>query len=84
MLRDHLVDERAAGLAKAAEPSEPHSMDPAYSATDEFNRELAVRLLSGEQDAFYQVDSAMKRIMAGTRVAMERRATRHKKLCADL
>ena len=65
-LRDHFVDERAAELAEAAEPIEPHSMDPADSASDEFDHELAVSLLSGGQDALYQVDSAMKRIAAGT------------------
>jgi RNA polymerase-binding transcription factor DksA len=65
-LRDLLIDERAAGLAEAAEPIEPHSMDPADSATDEFNHELAVSLLSGEQDAIYEVDAALKRIAAGT------------------
>lgn len=65
-LRDHLLDERAVELAEAAHPIEPHSMDQADSATDEFNRALAVSLLSGEQDALYEVDAAMRRITAGT------------------
>jgi RNA polymerase-binding transcription factor DksA len=65
-LRDLLLDERSARLAEAAEPIEPHSMDPAESATDEFNHELAVSLLSGEQDALYEVDSAIRRILSNT------------------
>jgi RNA polymerase-binding transcription factor DksA len=65
-LRDHLVDERAADLAEAAEPIERHSMDPADSASDEFDHVLAVSLLSGEQDAIYEVESAIRRILNGT------------------
>jgi RNA polymerase-binding transcription factor DksA len=64
-LREHLVDQRSAALAEAATPIESHSMDPTDSATDEFDRELAVSLLSGEQDALYAVDSAIKRITTG-------------------
>jgi RNA polymerase-binding transcription factor DksA len=75
-LRDHLVDERAAGLAEAAEPIEPHSMDPADSATDEFDHALAVSLLSGEQDALYEVDAAMHRILDGTYGVCERTGRR--------
>ncbi|MEQ1851894.1 MAG: TraR/DksA C4-type zinc finger protein [Chthoniobacteraceae bacterium] len=65
-LRDQLLDEKAVGLDAGADPIEPHSMDPADSATDEFDRALAVRLLSGEQDALYEVEAAIQRILNGT------------------
>ncbi len=65
-LRDHLVDDLRLKLAAAAEPIEPHSMDPADSATDESDRTLAVSLLSGENDALHEVDSAIRRIRQGT------------------
>ena len=75
-LRDHLVDDLCLKLAAATEPIEPHSMDPAESATDESNRALAVSLLSGERDALHEVDSAMRRILAGTYGICERSGKR--------
>jgi RNA polymerase-binding protein DksA len=65
-LRERLADERAGQAAEAAEPLEPHSMDIADSATDEFDHDLALGLLSREQDALYEVDAALRRIADGT------------------
>jgi len=65
-LRDHLLDERAVALAEAAEPIERHSMDPADSATDEYDHALAATLLTGEQNALYELEAARRRIVAGT------------------
>ena len=65
-LRDHLLDDLSLRHAAAAEPIEPHSMDPADSASDESDRALAVSLLSGEHDALHGVDSALRRIREGT------------------
>jgi RNA polymerase-binding transcription factor DksA len=59
-LRDQLLDE------KVAEPIGRHSMDQADSASDEFDRALAVSLLSGEEDALHEVDAAIQRILNGT------------------
>lgn len=65
-LRDQLLDEKAVELAGAAEPIGRHSLDQADSASDEFDRALAVSLLSGEEDALQEVDAAIQRILNGT------------------
>ena len=49
-----------------AEPLEPHSMNEADSATDEFDHDLALTQLSAEQDALYEVNEALKRILNGS------------------
>jgi RNA polymerase-binding protein DksA len=65
-LRDRLLKERGEHLAQSAERLEPHSMDIADSATDEFDHDLALSQLSAEQRALYEVDEALKRIRNGT------------------
>jgi RNA polymerase-binding transcription factor DksA len=65
-VRERLLKERSEQLAKAAEPIEPHSMDIADSATDEFDHDLALSELSAEQDALFEVEEALKRILHGT------------------
>lgn len=65
-LRDRLFEERHTARLEAAEPIERHSMHQADSATDEFDHELALSQLSIEQDALYEVEAAMRRILGGT------------------
>jgi RNA polymerase-binding protein DksA len=65
-LRDRLLEARAERRNEAAQPLEPHSMDIADSATDEFDHDFALSELSAEQDALYEVDEALKRILNGT------------------
>ena len=65
-LRDRLLKDRGEMLAEAAEPIEPHSMDIADSATDEFDHDLALGILSREQDALLEVDAAIQRILNRT------------------
>jgi RNA polymerase-binding transcription factor DksA len=65
-LRERLLKDRGEQLAQAAEPLESYSMDMADSATDEFDHDLALTELSAEQDALYEVDEAIKRILNGT------------------
>jgi RNA polymerase-binding transcription factor DksA len=64
-LQQRLLRERGESLHAAAEPLEPHSLDEADSATDEFDHNLALAQLSAEQDALYEVDAALHRIAAG-------------------
>ena len=64
-LRERLIQERKDRLAEAAEPIEPHSLNQADSATDEFDHALALSRLSVDQDALYEVEAAMKRILDG-------------------
>lgn len=49
----------------AAEPLEPHSLDEADSATDEFDHNLALTQLSAEGDALREVNQALNRILNG-------------------
>ena len=65
-LRRRLQAERQEQLDEAAEPLEPHSMDIADSATDEFDHDLALAHLSAEQDALYEVEAALRRIREGS------------------
>ena len=53
-------------MQSAAEPMEPHSLDEADSATDEFDHDLALSQLSSGQDALYEVTQAISRIHYGT------------------
>jgi RNA polymerase-binding transcription factor DksA len=64
-LRERLRKDRGERLAQSAERLEPHSMDMADSATDEFDHDLVLAQLSAEQGALYEVDEALKRILNG-------------------
>jgi RNA polymerase-binding transcription factor DksA len=65
-LRERLLKDCSEQLAQSSEPLEPHSMDMADSATDEFDHDLALSRLSAEQHALYEVDDALNRIRIGT------------------
>jgi len=65
-LRERLLKDRGEQLEAAAKPLEPYSMDMADSATDEFTHDMALSQLSAEQDALYEVDQAISRILNGT------------------
>jgi RNA polymerase-binding transcription factor DksA len=65
-LREGLIRERKERLSEVAQPIEPHSMSLADSATDEFDHEIALSRLSVDQDALYEVEAAMRRILDGT------------------
>ena len=65
-LQDRLLGDRGDLLRGAAEPLEPHSLDEADSATDEFDHDLALAQLSAEQDALFEVNEALNRILDGT------------------
>src|SRR6266545_4858786 len=65
-LRERLLKDRSEQLAEAAEPLEPHSMNIADSATDEFDHDMALSRLSAEQDALFEIDEALKRILDGS------------------
>jgi RNA polymerase-binding transcription factor DksA len=75
-LRDRLIEERSEALSEAAEPVERHSLHRADSATDEFDHELALSQLSGEQDALYEVEAAMRRILDSSYGVCERTGKR--------
>jgi RNA polymerase-binding transcription factor DksA len=62
-VRERLLGDRSEQLREAAEPLEPHSMDIADSATDEFDHDIALSQLSAEQDALSEIEAALKRIV---------------------
>ncbi len=65
-LRDRLLLDCSEQAAEAAVPVESHSMDQADSATDEFDHDRAFSLLSSEQNALYEVEAALQRILEGS------------------
>ncbi len=64
-IRDRLLEHHDIQIAEVSEPLEPHSMDMADSATDEFDHDMALGILSQEQDALCEVDAAIRRILDG-------------------
>ncbi len=65
-LRDHL-NENKGDLAKDALEERPRfSSHMAEAATDAFDRDLALSLLSSEQDALYEIEQALDRIRNGS------------------
>lgn len=58
--------DRAEQSAEVVEPLERHSMDDADSATDEFDHNLALGILSHEENRLFEVDAASQRILDGT------------------
>jgi RNA polymerase-binding transcription factor DksA len=65
-LQGQLFQARKELRTAAAEPIEPHSLDEADSATDEFDHDLALTQLSAEQDALYEVNAALDRVQDGS------------------
>ena len=63
-LQSRLLAERGELRNTVAEPLEPHSLDEADSATDEFDHDLALTRLSVEQDALCEINEALKRILS--------------------
>ena len=64
-LRDRLMRESNETQAEATAPIEPHSSHPADSATDEFDHDLALVMLSREQNALTEITDAIERIRNG-------------------
>ena len=65
-LRERLLQDRRERLAEAAQPLEPHSMDPADSATDELDHNLALAALNTKQDALQRNRRGYRRIHSGS------------------
>jgi RNA polymerase-binding transcription factor DksA len=64
-LRDRLLQSRAVQIAEVFEPLEHHSMNTAYNATAEFNHDMALSLLSHEDDELFEINAAIHRIPNG-------------------
>jgi RNA polymerase-binding transcription factor DksA len=65
-LRDRLSNRQADLTRDALEEQPSFSTHMADAATDTYDRDLALGMLSSEQDAAYELDEAINRIQAGT------------------
>ena len=63
-LRERLLTHRAYLAAQAAPSGEP--LDTADLAAEDFDHDVALGQLSGEQDVLYEIQAALHRIRAGT------------------
>ena len=65
-LREHLTNSRARLSSDALSEQPTFSSHMADAATDTFDRDFALGMLSLEQDAIYQIEQAIDRINNGT------------------
>lgn len=64
--RDRLLDARSVQIAEVSTPLDPSGMDLVENATGELDHDLALGILSQEQDALDEVDAAIRRILDGS------------------
>ena len=65
-LREALLNRRTDSVHDALSEQPTFSTHMADAGTDTYDRDLALGMLSSEQDALYQIDEALDRIRAGT------------------
>lgn len=71
-LRESLVHESAVHAEEAADPLEPHHLDQADSATDAYDHDMSLGILTHQTHALHEIDDAIARIHAGTYGICER------------
>ncbi len=65
-LRDHFVQQQRELTRDANEEKPSFSTHQADAGTDAYDRDLALGVLSSDQDALYQIEQALSRIRQGT------------------
>jgi RNA polymerase-binding transcription factor DksA len=65
-LRDYLLQGKHAQFKDAVEESPTFSMHMADAGTDSYDRDLALSMLSHQQNAVYEIEEALNRIRDGT------------------
>src|SRR5689334_2487278 len=65
-LRDHLLNRQTSLAQTAIEENPQFSTHMADAATDQYDRDFALGMLSSEQDAVYEIEAALDRIRNGT------------------
>jgi len=65
-LRDHLLQQQHERFNDAIEEQPTYSMHMADAGTDSYDRDLALGMLSHEQNAVYEITEALDRIRNGT------------------
>src|SRR5205814_6911634 len=64
-LREQLLDSRRVLASDAKEERANYSLHMADAATDTYDTDWALRMLSSDQNAIYEIDEALRRIEAG-------------------
>src|SRR5438552_14754473 len=64
-LRDHILSRKGALAKDAIEERPTFSMHMGDAGTDTFDRDLALSMISSEQDALYEIEQALDRIRNG-------------------
>jgi DnaK suppressor protein len=64
-LHDRLLHSRDVQAGAIRETSEPTGMDIGDKASDDLDHDVALSILSSEQDALYELDAALSRIADG-------------------
>jgi RNA polymerase-binding transcription factor DksA len=64
-LRDRLMEARVALVSIVSESVEPSLLELGESASAEIERDLAMDLLEREEDALFEIDAAIHRILHG-------------------
>lgn len=65
-LHEILTNQRGNQLKDWLQPLKTRPLNPADTASDEFDHHMALGILSHEQDALYEVNAAIQRILDGT------------------
>lgn len=65
-MRDHLLEKRGSLADQAREEQPNFSQHLADAATDEYDMNAALAFVSAEQNALYEIDQAMARILDGS------------------
>lgn len=65
-LRNHLLKQRGELVRDAQEEAPAFSEHMADAATDSYDRDFALSMLSSEQNALYEIDQAIRRIETDT------------------
>lgn len=65
-LHKRLLSDRREQFADVARQLEPHSMSLADSATDQYDHDVVLCELSARQNALFEIDEALSRIVNGT------------------
>jgi RNA polymerase-binding transcription factor DksA len=63
--REELLHRRTESAQEAIEEKPSYSMHMADAGTDNYDRDLALAILSSEQDSLYEVEEALDRIRTG-------------------
>lgn len=65
-LHDYLINRKGEQVADAKEEKPVFSLHMADAGTDNYDQDFALSMISSEQDAIYEIEEAINRIINGT------------------